>query len=552
MTMFCYQCEQTAKESGCTAFGVCGKDPDTAALQDILVHALKGLAVVLDRSLELGGRDPESAEFVAHTLFMTLTNVNFDAERHVEMIHRAVDLREQAKNRYWELAREAGVSSAPFVGPATFEPALTISELVRQGEAVAIPAREEERGELLVGLEELVLYGLKGLAAYVDHARILGKAERSVDSFFIMALAALTTRRTVDELLAAALEVGRVNLRAMELLDRGHTEAFGHPEPTEVRVTPREGKAILVSGHDLLDLKVLLEQTEGTGINVYTHGEMLPAHGYPGLKRFEHLAGNFGGAWQDQRKEFEQFPGAILMTTNCIQKPKASYQDLLFTSGAVGWPGVRHLEGRDFRPLIEAALEAPGFDEDGPHEVVVTGFAHNAVLGVADKVISAVKQGAIRHFFLVGGCDGAKSGRNYYTEFVEQAPEDTVILTLACGKYRFIDQKLGDIGGIPRLLDLGQCNDAHSAVKIATALAEAFETDVNGLPLSFVLSWFEQKAVVILLSLLHLGIKGIRLGPSLPAFIKPEALGVLVDKFDLTPITTPEADLAGLLKPSAP
>ncbi len=352
---------------------------------------------------------------------------------------------------------------------------------------------------------------------------------------------------SADDLLAWTMKTGELNLNVMELLDGANTGTYGHPEPTKVRVTPLKGKAIVVSGHDLRDLEELLKQTEGKGINVYTHGEMLPALAYPGLKKYAHLAGNYGGAWQDQAKEFDAFPGAILMTTNCIQKPRESYRGRIFTTGLVSWPDVAHVERSDFSEVIEAALAAPGFESDGPEQLITVGFAHNAVLGVADKIIEAVKAGKIRHFFLVGGCDGAKSGRNYYTEFVEQAPADTVILTLACGKFRFNKLDLGDIGGIPRLLDVGQCNDAYSAVKIATALADAFGVGINDLPLSFVLSWYEQKAVAILLTLLHLGVKGIRLGPTLPAFVSPGVLDVLVKEFDVKPIGTADEDLATIL-----
>jgi len=398
------------------------------------------------------------------------------------------------------------------------------------------------------GMLQLILYGLKGMAAYADHAMILGKEDDAVYAFFHEALS-YTASDTfkMDELIAMALKVGEVNLKVMGLLDAANTGAYGHPTPTSVRVTPVKGKAILVSGHDLKDLALLLEQTKNAGVNIYTHGEMLPAHGYPELKKYPHLVGNYGGAWQDQRAEFDAFPGAILMTTNCIQKPRDSYKDRIFTSGLVAWPGVTHIADKDFTPVIEAALAAEGFTEDAEPKSITVGFGHNAVLGVAGQVIDAVKSGAIRHFFLVGGCDGAKSGRDYYTQFAEQVPNDCVILTLACGKYRFNKQEFGDIGGIPRLLDVGQCNDAYSAIKIASALAEAFGVGVNELPLSLVLSWYEQKAVCILLTLLHLGIKKIRLGPSLPAFLTPAILDVLVKNFEIMPTGTPEGDLKAIL-----
>ncbi|MFW5782403.1 MAG: hydroxylamine reductase, partial [Candidatus Muiribacteriaceae bacterium] len=407
----------------------------------------------------------------------------------------------------------------------------------------------EEFGKDIAGLRHLIIYGLKGMAAYADHARILGIEDRETDMFFIETLAMLLNPGlTVEELTACALKVGEVNLKVMEMLDRANTGTYGHPEPTEIRISPVKGKCILVSGHDLRDLDLLLKQTEGKGINVYTHGEMLPCCTYPELKKYPHLIGNYGGAWQDQQKEFDQFPGAILMTTNCIQKPGDNYKDRIFTTGLVQWPGVAHIgEEKDFSIVIEKALQCEGFKEDAPEKTIMGGFARNAVMSVADKVIDAVKNGDIRHFFLVGGCDGAKPGRNYYTEFAEKAPDDTVILTLACGKFRFNKLDFGDIGGIPRLLDIGQCNDAYSAIQIALALADAFDTDVNSLPLSFVLSWYEQKAVVILLTLLHLGINGMRLGPSMPAFISPVVYNVLKENFRLLPVKDVETDMKDLL-----
>jgi len=408
--------------------------------------------------------------------------------------------------------------------------------------------RRTADGDDVVGLQELLTYGLKGAAAYADHALILGFEDESVWSFLHEALAYLASNPTdIGELTSMCLRCGEINYRVMELLDKANTETYGHPVPTSVRTEPLSGKAILVSGHDLRDLHGLLVQTEGLGINVYTHGEMLPAHGYPGLKRFAHLVGNYGGAWQDQQKEFAAFPGAILMTTNCIQKPTESYVDRIFTTGLVAWPNVTHVTDGDFAPLIDAAREAPGFAEAGPDRSISVGFGRDAVMGVAGPVIDAVKDGRIRHFFLIGGCDGAKPGRNYYTDLAQAVPEDCVILTLACGKYRFNKLDFGAIDGIPRLLDIGQCNDAYSAIRIALALADAFETDVNSLPLSIILSWYEQKAVVILLTLLHLGIKNIRIGPSLPAFVTPAVLTTLVEGFGLTPITTPEWDLAAIL-----
>ncbi len=427
-----------------------------------------------------------------------------------------------------------------------------MDQLIRQGESVTFEKRISSLGEDLTALQELITYGLKGSAAYVDHAMILGYEDDAVYQFFHEAMDSLNNPAPdMGELLGLSLKVGEINLNVMKMLDQAHTETFGHPVPTPVRVTPVKGKAILVSGHDLKDLLELLEQTKGTGINVYTHGEMLPAHGYPGLKKYAHLAGNYGGAWQDQRKEFDEFPGAVLMTTNCIQKPKDSYIDRIFTTGLVAWPGVRHIGNRDFSAVIETARKSRGFEKDEPEKTITVGFGHNAVLGVAGTVIQAVKDGNLRHFFLVGGCDGAKPGRNYYTDFARQVPDDCVILTLACGKYRFNKMEFGDIGGIPRLLDIGQCNDAWSAVAIASALAEAFGCGVNDLPLSMILSWYEQKAVAILLSLLHLGIRNIRLGPSLPAFVTPAMLNILAEKFNIMPVTTPEEDLKAILEPVA-
>jgi len=553
MSMFCYQCEQTAGGTGCTRRGVCGKSPEAAALQDLLLHAAKGVARYAHRARQLGAADGDVDRFVVEALFTTVTNVNFDVERLVGCVKKAAQVRDRAKRLYEEACKSAGQEPETLDGPAAFQPADTTEDLVAQGQDVTIAKRLEAHGPDVAGLQELITYGLKGTAAYADHARILGVEDDDVYAFFHEALDYLAGDPTdVDALTATALKVGEVNLKAMGMLDQANTDAYGHPEPTQVRVTPVKGKCILVSGHDLKDLDDLLRQTEGKGVNVYTHGEMLPCLAYPGLKKYDHLVGNYGGAWQDQRSEFDAFPGAILMTTNCIQKPKETYQGRIFTTGLVGWEQVTHIapnaDGtKDFTPVIEAALAAPGFDEDTEAKTITVGFARNAVLGVADKVIEAVKGGAVKHFFLVGGCDGAKPGRNYYTELAQQVPDDCVILTLACGKYRFNKLDFGDIGGIPRLLDVGQCNDAYSAIQIALALAEAFECGVNDLPLSLILSWYEQKAVCILLTLLHLGIRDMRIGPSLPAFVGPAVLNVLVETFGLKPVTTPAEDLAAIL-----
>jgi len=546
--MFCYQCEQTKNGTGCTAYGVCGKDPTSAALQDLIVYVTKGVAMWGHRARELGAKDSDVDRFVVEALFTTITNVDFDPERLESLLRKGVALRDRARSLYEKAAKARGEPPEALSGPATWTPAPDLEGLLKQQEELGVEARRRALGDDVVGLQELLTYGLKGAAAYVDHALILGVQDESVWAFFHEALDFLADQPTdVDALTEMCLRCGEVNYRVMEILDEANTGAYGSPVPTSVRIEPVAGKAILVSGHDLKDLHDLLVQTEGKGINVYTHGEMLPAHGYPELNRFEHLVGNYGGAWQDQQKEFDAFPGAILMTTNCIQKPRDTYKGRIFTTGLVAWPGVTHVEGPDFSPVIEAALEAEGFSEDGPDRSIMVGFARDAVMGVAGKVIDAVKAGKIRHFFLIGGCDGAKPGRNYYTELAQAVPDDCVILTLACGKYRFNKLEFGDIDGIPRLLDIGQCNDAYSAIRIATALAEAFETDVNSLPLSLILSWYEQKAVVILLTLLHLGIKNIRIGPSLPAFITPPVLNTLVEGFGLTPISTPEQDLAAIL-----
>jgi hydroxylamine reductase len=536
--MFCYQCEQTAKGQGCNISGVCGKNPEVAALQDLLIYALRGLSLYAveagKKGIEIEGLGP----FTAEALFATLTNVNFDAERFPALIKKAVEYRE-------ELKAKTGVASIE--DAANFTPAGDSAGLVAQAASAGLKADASIDPDLL-SLQHIVLFGIKGVAAYADHARILGQEDPKVYSFMYEALAAPFNKAlSADDWVGLALKTGEVNLRVMELLDAANTGAYGHPVPTKVPLGQKKGKAILVSGHDLKDLETLLKQTEGTGINVYTHGEMLPCHGYPGLKKYSHLYGHYGTAWQNQAKEFAAFPGAILMTTNCIQKPTEAYKDHIFTTGLVGFPGVTHVANGDFSAVIKKAQELPGFAEDTEGKSVMVGFARNAVLGVAGQVIEAVKNKDIRHFFLVAGCDGAKPGRNYYTEIVEKIPKDCVVLTLACGKFRFFDQDLGDIGGIPRLLDIGQCNDAYSAVQIAVALAGAFECGVNDLPLSMILSWYEQKAVAILLTLLHLGIKDIRLGPSLPAFITPNILDVLVKTFDIKPITTPDEDLKAIL-----
>ena len=539
MDMFCYQCEQTARGEACTKAGVCGKEPKIAALQDLLTYALQGLGQVAQKA---GPVDNSIGHFACAALFSTLTNVNFDPESFVPLIKQAVAHRDKLK---------AKVQGEIPAGSADFKPAADLAGLIEQGATYTV-FREGGWDPDCKSLRDTVIFGLRGLGAYADHAAILGQEDPAVYAFVYEALAATADKSIpLGDWVGMALKVGEVNLKVMELLDAANTGTFGHPEPTAVALGPKAGKAILVSGHDLLDLKTILQQTEGKGINIYTHGEMLPTNAYPELKKFSHLAGHYGTAWQNQKKEFPAFPGAILMTTNCIQRPVEDVAERIFTTGLVGWPGVPHISGhgaeKDFSPVIEKALSLPGFAQDEDKGSVLCGFGRNAVMSVADKVIEAVKSGAIKHFFLVAGCDGAKPGRNYYTEFVEKAPADTVILTLACGKFRFFDKQLGDIGGIPRLLDIGQCNDAYSAIQIAVALANAFKVGVNDLPLSMILSWYEQKACAILLTLLHLGIKDIRLGPTLPAFITPNVLNVLVENFNIMPITNADDDLKAIL-----
>jgi hydroxylamine reductase len=489
--------------------------------------------------------------FVVEALFATVTNVDFDTNRLTETLYTAAAMRDKAKKLYEDACAKAGKTPETLSGPAQWVPATDLDGLLKQAAEVGILSRKASFGDDIAGLLDLILFGLKGTAAYADHAHVLGFDDDAIYGKFHEYMDYMTNASFgAEDLTGKALAVGELNLKVMELLDKANTTAYGDPTPVKVRVEPIKGKAILVSGHDLLDLEHLLKQTEGKGINIYTHGEMLPAHGYPKLKAYKHLVGNYGGAWQDQWKEFDAFPGAILMTTNCIQKPKESYKARIFTTGLVAWPGVVHVPDQKFGPVIEAALAAPGFTEDGEDKEITVGFGHGAVMGVAGAVIDAVKAGSIKHFFLIGGCDGAKPGRNYFTDFAQAVPDDCVILTLACGKYRFNKLDFGDIGGIPRLLDIGQCNDAYSAIQIAVALAGAFECGVNDLPLSMILSWYEQKACAILLTLLYLGIKNIKLGPSLPAFVTPPVLQVLVDNFGLAPVTTVEADMKAILSPA--
>jgi hydroxylamine reductase len=532
--MFCYQCEQTAKGQGCTVIGVCGKTPEVSTLQDLLVYKLRELSQLVIQAKQAGLADEATSVFTAEALFVTLTNVNFDPQaivaylRKSEQLQNVLQQKLQSKTAYLTLEQ-------------------TMEGLIAQGKQHGIQSDMTINPDLH-SLQWLLTYGLKGVAAYTYHAYLLGKKDQKVFDFIHEGLAAsLNKSLGVNEFVDLVFKCGEINIRAMELLDAGNTERYGHPVPTKVPLGHKKGKAILVSGHDLIDLEEILKQTQGKGITVYTHGEMLPTHGYPKLKAYPQFYGHYGTAWQNQQREFALFPGAILMTTNCIQRPMESYSKNIFTTGPVGYPGVPHISGRDFSPVIQRAMELPGFAEDEEGKTVLVGFGRNAVLSVADKVIQSVKDGHIKRFILVGGCDGAKPGRSYYGEFVEKAPKNTIILTLACGKFRFFDKELGTIDEIPRLLDIGQCNDAYSAVKIAQALASAFNVGVNDLPLSFVLSWYEQKAVAILLSLLYLGIKDIRIGPSLPAFITPNILKVLVDKFNIMPIKTPDEDLKAIM-----
>jgi len=543
-SMFCYQCEQTARGEGCTISGVCGKKPETAALQDLLVYSLIGLSEVAVEGRLYGVVDYEYNAFTVKALFTTLTNVNFDDASLIEYINRAVVLREKLKSRL-----KAVGSSAQFTdAPATFKPASDLNALVEQGLKVGLKSDVFSADENIKSLQHITLFGIKGVAAYADHAQILGQEDKMVFEFIYDGLTAMRNPKLgLNDWVGLALKTGEINIRAMELLDAGNTGTYGHPTITKVPLGAKAGKAILVSGHDLKDLELLLQQTEGKGINVYTHGEMLPAHAYPNLKKYPHFYGHYGTAWQNQAHEFAAFPGPIVMTTNCIQKPKESYLNSIYTLGSVNWPGAVHIRNDNFEPVIKMALQMPGFAADTPGKEVLVGFGRNTVLSVAPAVIEAVQNKQLRHFFLVAGCDGAKPGRNYYTEFVEKVPQDCVVLTLACGKFRFFDKDMGAIGGIPRLLDVGQCNDAYSAVKIAMALADAFKVGVNDLPLSMIISWYEQKACAILLSLLYLGIKDIRLGPSLPAFITPAVLDVLVKNFNIMPISTPDQDLKAIL-----
>jgi len=496
--MFCYQCEQTMAGKGCTKIGVCGKTADVAALQDLLIHTLKGLSIAAVAGRKVKISDEKVNRFTCMALFSTLTNVEFDPYRFEDLLNESVELRDSLVAR----VKAAGGSIDSTSDAVTLKLKPSLAGMIKQGGNYGLMSEPDIDPDIR-SLQHLLLFGIKGMGAYTDHAAEHRQEDEGNYEFVHRALAALTDRtKDLNSMLALVLECGEKNLKAMELLSEGNTKAYGHPVPTAVPLGAKKGKAILVSGHDLIDLEHVLKATEGKGIFVYTHGEMLPCHGYPKLKEnFPHFYGHYGTAWQNQKKEFDKFPGAIFMTSNCIQKPRKSYKKNIFTTGTVGWPGVAHLSKTNLKPLIDKALELPGYTEDTDNGKVLVGFGHKAVLGVADKIVAGVKDKSIRHFFLVGGCDGVKKSRNYYTEFVEKTPKDSIVLTLACGKFKFFTQQLGEINGIPRLLDVGQCNDSHSAIQIAVALTKAFDTDVNGLPLSFILSWYEQKAVAVLLSL---------------------------------------------------
>ncbi|MGC9217413.1 hydroxylamine reductase [Acidithiobacillus sp.] len=554
--MFCYQCEQTTRSStdiGCAAApGSCGKDESTADLQDLLIYQVKGIAQYAHRARPLDVVDPDTDAFILYALFTTLTNVNFNAARFGQMIQEAAKRRDQLRARYEEAARQRGQTPETLSGPAAFQPADGLEQMMEQASLASVKAGEDDLGADIVGLRALILYGMKGVAAYAYHARMLGYQSDTVDAEVEAMLDYLAGSPTdMEDLLEHALAVGQLNLQVMELLDAANTGSFGAQEISSVRITPVKGKAILVSGHDLHDLKLILEQTKDQGINVYTHGEMLPAHAYPKLKAYPHLVANWGGAWQDQQREFADFPGPVVVTSNCLIEPGRNYKNRIFSTGPVGWPGVRHIDNGNFTPVIQAAKALPGFAADTEEKRITIGFGRHTLLGVADKVVEAVKNGDIRHFFLVGGCDGVSPARHYFTDVADHAPQDTVIMTLGCGKFRFNKHEFGDIGGIPRLLDVGQCNDAHSAIQVAGALAEAFGCGVNDLPLSLMISWFEQKATAVLLSLLALGIKGIYWGPTLPGYMTPKLVQTFQDRFDLKLVGDAQADIRADMARSA-
>lgn len=544
--MFCYQCEQTAGGKGCTKLGVCGKTPEVANLQDLLIFQIKGISCYAKELIDKGEHvDKSIVSFIENVLFTTLTNVNFDAEVHVQLLKESQKIKDALHKKLGNIKNTTA--------HVTYQLPQTKSEMLKDA-AMAGIMYDKDLDPDIRSLRQTIVYGLKGVSAYGHQARELGYYSDQVDDFYVIALEAVTDDHlTVEELIRLTMRTGEIAIDVMKKLDEANTTVYQNPSPHTVNVHIKKGPCIVVSGHDLKDLDMLLKQTEGKGINVYTHGEMIPCHGYPYLKKYPHLVGNYGGAWQDQQKEFDDFPGCILMTTNCLMRPRESYKDRIYSTSVVGWDGIKHIGKnengeKDFSEMIQKALELEGFKEDQePHEILV-GFGHHATLSYANEIVEAVKSGKVRHFFLIGGCDGARPGRNYYTEFAKLVPQDCIILTLACGKYRFNKLDFGEVAGLPRLLDIGQCNDVYSAVKIATALADAFQTDVNGLPLSLIVSWYEQKAVADLLALLSLGIKNIYIGPSLPAFFSPNVLQYLVDTFNLQLISNAEDDIKTCLK----
>lgn len=556
--MFCYQCEQTANGKGCTRLGVCGKTPEIANLQDLLIYQVKGISCYGKVLSELGHPIEKAViAFIESVLFTTLTNVNFDAEVHVQLLQESQKIKDSLREKVSASEGSFNLHDSDYcschTAQAQYRLPSTKSEMLHDAPIAGI-MYDKSLDPDIRSLRQTILYGLKGISAYGHQARELGYCSDQVDSFYITALESLTDDRlTVEELIRMTMRTGEAAIEVMKVLDEANTSVYGNPSPHTVNVHIRKGPFIIVSGHDLKDLEMLLRQTEGTGINIYTHGEMLPSHGYEGLKKYPHLVGNFGGAWQDQQKQFDGIPGCILMTTNCLMRPRESYKDRIYSTNVVGWEGVKYIPKKpdgtkDFSEIIRHALELGGFTQDvEPHEIIV-GFGHHATLSYADKIVQAVESGKLRHFFLIGGCDGARPGRNYYTDFAQLVPKNCMILTLACGKYRFNKMDFGEVAGLPRLLDIGQCNDVYSAIRIATTLADAFNTDVNGLPLSLIISWYEQKAVADLLALLSLGIRNIYLGPELPAFLSPNVLQYLVDTFHLRKITNPEDDIKTCLK----
>lgn len=556
--MFCYQCEQTANGKGCTRLGVCGKTPEIANLQDLLIYQVKGISCYGKVLSELGHPIEKAViAFIESVLFTTLTNVNFDAEVHVQLLQESQKIKDSLREKVSASEGSSNLHDSDYcschTAQAQYRLPSTKSEMLHDAPIAGI-MYDKSLDPDIRSLRQTILYDLKGISAYGHQARELGYCSDQVDSFYITALESLTDDRlTVEELIRMTMRTGEAAIEVMKVLDEANTSVYGNPSPHTVNVHIRKGPFIIVSGHDLKDLEMLLQQTEGTGINIYTHGEMLPSHGYEGLKKYPHLVGNFGGAWQDQQKQFDGIPGCILMTTNCLMRPRESYKDRIYSTNVVGWEGVKYIPKKpdgtkDFSEIIRHSLELGGFTQDvEPHEILV-GFGHHATLSYADKIVQAVESGKLRHFFLIGGCDGARPGRNYYTDFAQLVPKDCMILTLACGKYRFNKMDFGEVAGLPRLLDIGQCNDVYSAIRIATALADAFNTDVNGLPLSLIISWYEQKAVADLLALLSLGIRNIYLGPELPAFLSPNVLQYLVDTFHLRKITNPEDDIKTCLK----